>query len=158
MTPPGKNHPPLKWFEKEAERLELGAEDSFLMSYPHLLRSFEKLSPTSKTSDFVLAVHAVYGWMPTMLDLQVAGVPKYADALVALMGGDTTEEDQIDALNCLKGCIGTPPKLRNETLTRRGESIVGLSKFLHFLEPGLWPIWDNRVKRVWPIGNDRSVG
>lgn len=125
-------------------------DDTFLACYPRLLRAFAALDPIERDTDFVLAVHAVYGWMPAMLDLHLPEGSGHREALGHLIAS-ASKEKQIHALGTLAGCIGTVPKLRKGKWTSRGKSLVGVSKLLHFLRPDHWPIWDRRVAAVWPL-------
>lgn len=82
---------------------------------------------------------AVYGWMPTMLrrcDLE--SVDMHTDALQAFRVAPN-------------GPVGREA-LQNVPLNFVNGSVVGTSKFLHFLNPNVAPIWDRRVARAIGAG------
>lgn len=156
--------PSPEWFASQADALELRPHDTFLLNYPNLLRAFAALDPIHKPQDFVLGAHAVYGWMPTMLDLSMTDAAKVQKALKLLLYDNPNRTASVAALRTLEAAIGTVPKQRRDKttgtlkLTARGKSIVGVSKLLHFLAPDRWPIWDRRVAAVWPLTGLRADG
>ena len=109
--------------------------NSFIISYPSLLQFFQERDTVS-SSDFVIATHMVYGWMPTMLELYT-GIPEndlaWASRLLTRVktGNDITDTE-------LERLI----KLVNN-------SLVGVSKLLHFIKPDKFSIWDSRVYRYF---------
>jgi len=81
-------------------------------------------------NDVIVAVHMVYGWMPTMLRLDTREI----DSILLLLndikdGGSPTLED----LMLLRGMMNN--------------SMVGPSKLLHFIDPQRFAIWDSRIFR-----------
>lgn len=146
-----RHTPDLDWFVGQAERLTIRRNDTFLACYPQLLQAFASLKPTEQDDHFVLAVHAVYGWMPTMLDLSFSASSGHLRALRVLTDAGSPDDQRIGAVDVLQSCVGTVPKTRRDLVTKRGKSLVGVSKLLHFLMPAYWPIWDRRVAAVWPL-------
>ena len=65
----------------------------------------------------------IYGWMPTILRTEKTNFEQFADTL-----------------NYLK--LGGQPEIEQPFVNA---SWVGTSKFLHFLKPNQWAIWDSRV-------------
>lgn len=136
-----------KWFADNVKKMKFESSDGYLSSYPVLLRAFGRLNPAKNTEDLALAAHAVFGWMPTIINFKWDKGESAREALEKLLNGSDNEEANIGTL-C--GCIRTS----------RGQSIVAVSKFLHFLMPKHWPIWDNKkVGRFWSLGAnaDRKV-
>ena len=110
---------------------EILADDSYIVSYPHLLSYF-----AGKTSigaeDVVCGAHMVYGWMPTILELYAK--PATLDFLGAaeLLSkardtGTLTDDDLIKLSRLVNN------------------SLVGASKLLHFINPNRFAIWDSKV-------------
>jgi hypothetical protein len=107
------------------------ADDSYILSYPHLLSYFE-----NKTSfgveDVVRGTHMVYGWMPRILNLNAGPI----------------KLDLVEAAGILTKAKSTG-SLTNSDLAKiaslAGNSLVGASKLLHFIAPNSFPIWDSNV-------------
>jgi hypothetical protein len=51
---------------EDAAELDWSDTASFLLSYGHFISFFQKHKPLT-LSDFVIAAHFTYGWMPTIL-------------------------------------------------------------------------------------------
>ena len=84
------------------------------------------------------AAYAVYGWMPTILKKE----PKAAElAKFALYCKNSVQKE--DALSQLR---------KQPHITRAvNGSTVGTSKFLHFVAPEIFPIWDSNIALVFRI-------
>ena len=90
----------------------------------------------------VVLAHAIYGWMPTILEIG--------------------NSDQVGQLNIVKairkintGLISDYSNFIEEIriLARfTNNSFVGLSKLLHFLFPENYAIWDNNIRSVLGVG------
>lgn len=117
-------------FELESQ-IAVPQRDSYIESYPYLCSHF-----SSKTvidpQDVVLGAHMVYGWMPTVLGLDVGGVRGFSlhQAADLLTVSKSRDLDRCELVS-LKGLINN--------------SIVGASKLLHFVDPARYPIWDSRI-------------
>lgn len=109
------------------------ARDLFMnRSYWALVDMFHAYVCFDKPNTVLAGTLAVYGWMPRMLgrcDLGI--VARHRDALhkfrIARNGHEGRMVLQDVPLNFVNG------------------SVVGTSKFLHFLNPNVAPIWDRRV-------------
>lgn len=117
-------------FELEA-KTEINQSDSYLKAYPHML-SYSQNKDSFTESDFVVLSHMVYGWMPTIITIDKTGQSvsvKIGAALLtkAKIDGALTEQE----LEQLKSLVNN--------------SIVGVSKLLHFVNPEKFPIWDSRI-------------
>ena len=103
----------------------------YATSYPHLVRAVQGrvIDPTV----YVQITHMVYGWMPTVLKLTSQSTEHQrfsaeASVLESIrLGVDASASD----LTMLKASINN--------------SIVGVSKLLHFLRPERYAIWDSKV-------------
>lgn len=86
----------------------------------------------------VVGLHIVYGWMPTIPDFSLpAGLdPAARKRVVKLLNAARSRALTVDELAWLVGRFAN-------------NSIVGLSKLLHFVAPNRFPIWDSRVAKTW---------
>ena len=93
----------------------------------------------------ILLAHAVYGWMPTMLTINPNG--KGEDAFYQNAKG-IAQKLQNGSFNW--GNIQQQPEDFRENLARLScflnNSYVGVSKFLHFLYPDQYAIFDSRIR------------
>jgi hypothetical protein len=96
--------------------------------YPSFLRFFQTRTKITR-DDFVIAAHFAYGWMPRMLNLN--GTDEDWDQAASLVTEAKNHRLEKDNLNFLQ-------KLVNN-------SIVGVSKILHFANPQQYAIWDSHV-------------
>ena len=104
-----------------------------------LSRLYRDYVHTDDYRTVVAGAYAVYGWMPTIMQ---NGVNRTAWA--------TTRED-LGQLRNATNWIDAEVILRKapSILTLVNGSIVGTSKFLHFLNPEIFPIWDSKIGRVF---------
>ena len=118
----------------ELERTtSIPANNSYILSYPHILSYFSGRSPFD-VSDFVRGAHLVYGWMPTALDLYTQPPnPTLAQAASLLENARTQGVISDERLSALASVVNN--------------SLVGTSKLLHFVRPDVFPIWDSNVYR-----------
>lgn len=109
----------------------ISKNDSYLLSYPYLLNYFAS-KHTLTPEEVVCGAHMVYGWMPTILDLYVKesniDLPTACNILNELKVAGTLTDLEINQLSCL---------INN--------SLVGVSKLLHFISPQKFAIWDSKV-------------
>lgn len=112
----------------ECER-RVNPEDLALgkVAYPEFVLFFEERNPVER-HDFILAAHFVYGWMPRMLNLREAGLQNALPAVNRAREVRPISDADFEALKL---------SINN--------SMVGVSKLLHFVNPALYPIWDRRV-------------
>ena len=106
-------------------------DDSYILSYPHLLSYFASKQSLS-AEDVVRGAHMAYGWMPTVLDL-------YPEAPnIDLATGARLLSQAKSAGSLTDGEVGQLARLINN-------SLVGASKLLHFVSPQHFPIWDSKI-------------
>lgn len=114
----------LKW---HAEHFSVLANDSYIEAYPEFLKYFDSLDKIEK-HHLIIASHFVYGWMPTIIHLDIKEIDRVLPLLNAAKSGHILE---LEELEILKRCINN--------------SMVGLSKLLHFINPTHYAIWDSRI-------------
>lgn len=107
------------------------ADDSYIVSYPHLL-SYFAAKTTLGPEDVVRGAHMAYGWMPTILELYPdpakIDLAAAADILDKARQNGTLSDPEIGQLADLVN-----------------NSLVGASKLLHFVAPDSFAIWDSKV-------------
>lgn len=114
-----------------AESLVIADGDTYILSYPHLLSHFRSKREFN-ASDFVCCAHMVYGWMPTILELHPE--QSHIDLNAAALILTNAKLNQ------------TPTDLElNQLAEVMNNSLVGVSKLLHFAAPDLFAIWDSRI-------------
>jgi len=126
MTVKNLNFQTLK---SEVVNFQIPPNDSYIESYPEFLRYFENISLIEK-HHLIISSHFVYGWMPTILNLETKEIDRALFLLNAVKAGYLLDLEEIKTL---KKCINN--------------SLVGLSKLLHYINPGNYAIWDSRIFR-----------
>ena len=124
-----------------AEQKEFGELDpnGYREGYGALSALFRDYVHTDDYETVVAGAYAVYGWMPTIMK---NGVNRAAWA---------TSSEDLSKLRNTKNWIDAEVILRKapSILTLVNGSIVGTSKFLHFLNPEIFPIWDSKIGRLF---------
>ena len=120
---------------KSAHKIHRQKEQSYLLSYREFIDYFARLEKIEQ-HNFIIATHFVYGWMPTILQLESISEELSLEALYPHL---------LNTLNKAKSNIEiTDTEL--ELLVRVvNNSLVGVSKLLHFVNPENYAIWDSRV-------------
>ncbi len=119
-------------FEKvfsDAKNFTLTENDSYIKIYPELITYFEKLEKISEHS-LIIGSHFVYGWMPTIIHLNLEEKEKAIFLLNAVKNERILDFSELEILK--------------KTINN---SLVGLSKLLHFINPKNYAIWDSRIYR-----------
>ena len=120
----------------DKEVLERIKGDSLLPLYGSIIKQFAVWNPV-KWENAVVALHIVYGWMPTIPKFKKVTKSKVEqrriEYLLNLARHQTLASSEIDELKSF---------LVNN-------SVVGTSKLLHLLAPDRYAIWDKRVAKVW---------
>lgn len=111
----------------DVEKLALTENDSYIEAYPEFLRYFSTLE-TIERHHLIISSHFVYGWMPTIIHLNIKEIDQILLLLNAVKSGQILNREEIQRL---KYCINN--------------SMVGLSKLLHFINPTDYAIWDSRI-------------
>jgi hypothetical protein len=108
---------------------------NYSRAYPYLIGHFSKLlNPT--WDDAIVALHVVYGWMPTIPETALTVLPTWS----------LSQREKL--LSTLKRASSGEMLAYDDVLLIRSfcnKSMVGASKLLHFLCPRQNPIWDRNV-------------
>lgn len=104
-------------------------EETYIITYPYFIKYFENLDFIEK-KHLVISSHFVYGWMPTIINLKLTKLDAILSVLNKAKQGKLLSEDEL--------LIG------KEAINN---SMVGLSKLLHFINPKIYAIWDSRIFR-----------
>jgi len=102
-------------------------DSSYLASYPAIIEHFQAIEHFTP-NHLIVGAHLVYGWMPTILELNFSSL----DEAVALLEA------------ARQGIVLTAPQIAQLASTVNN-SVIGASKLLHFTNPNVYPIWDSRV-------------
>lgn len=111
-------------------QIEFDRENSYLKSYATFINYFASLPNEIKFENLIIGSHFVYGWMPTILKLQISDEKSILEILNKAKVGTTLDVNEISAL---KACVNN--------------SLVGASKLLHFINPLEYAIWDSRINK-----------
>lgn len=116
---------------KDAVNFTLTENDSYIQTYPEFIKYFGKInSGEINEHNLIIASHFVYGWMPTIIHLNLEFKDEALSLLNAVKDGHILN---VNELEILKKTINN--------------SLVGLSKLLHFINPRDYAIWDSRIFR-----------
>jgi hypothetical protein len=116
---------------KLEQRTRISLENSYIIAYPYILVHFQSLNDFTER-DFVCGAHIVYGWMPTVLDLNPA-----KSSINFRRGGELLTQARRD------GNLSDTEIQQLAGLVNR--SLVGVSKLLHFTAPNAFAIWDSKI-------------
>jgi hypothetical protein len=125
--------------EKDVETFILAENDSYIESYSEFINYFKNIDWIEK-HHLVIASHFVYGWMPTIIQLDTKNIDEVLATLNGVKAGHYVTENQLEII---KQCVNN--------------SMVGTSKLLHFINPELYAIWDSRIFR-YLTGKKSSYG
>jgi hypothetical protein len=115
--------------KKDVETFVPTDNDSYVDSYSEFINYFKNIDWIEK-HHLVIASHFVYGWMPTILQLDTKKVDEVLSILNGVRAGHSASENELEVI---KQCVNN--------------SMVGTSKLLHFINPNLYAIWDSRIFR-----------
>ena len=102
-------------------------EDSYNKTYYHFMKYFQDKGQLTE-HDLVVSANFIYGWMPTILNFKSE---EFTSAILILNQAKGAERISDDQIMTLKRLINN--------------SLVGVSKLLHFINPNVYAIWDSRV-------------
>ena len=105
--------------------------NSFVISYPYFIDYFASKTSLS-VADLVIGSHIAYGWMPTMLEIYTRNPNE-----------DLNTGAEI--LNRVRNRVMIDDEDFNFLSRLINNSLVGVSKLLHFINPNDYSIWDSRV-------------
>ena len=111
-----------------AECLEQeGPANTYHKSYYYFVNYFSEIKQISE-QDLVIGANFTYGWMPTIMNFKS---DDFQLAVTILNKAKGIERISNEDILLLKGLINN--------------SLVGVSKLLHFINPDVYAIWDSRV-------------
>jgi len=113
----------------EFENFSISEDNSYLKTYSEFIKYFQNINEIDK-HNLVISSHFVYGWMPTIITLKTDNLNQVLKLLNEVKNGHILNTTEIEIL---KNCINN--------------SLVGLSKLLHFINPQNYAIWDSRIFR-----------
>lgn len=119
----------FKFVVNECENFSISENNSYSITYREFLKYFENIDKIDK-HNLIISSHFVYGWMPTIINLKTDNLDRVLKLLNEVKNGHILN---VDELGILKNCINN--------------SLVGLSKLLHFINPQNYAIWDSRIFR-----------
>ncbi|MCA2019086.1 hypothetical protein LDJ79_23460 [Vibrio tritonius] len=102
-------------------------EYTYHKSYFYFVKYFRDKDELTE-QDLVLGANFTYGWMPTILNFKSR---EFVKSLEILNKAKSSERISTDEILTLKSLINN--------------SLVGVSKLLHFVNPYIYAIWDSRV-------------
>lgn len=113
--------------KRDAVNFSIKENDSYITAYPEFIKYFETKSLIEK-HHFIIGSHFVYGWMPTILTLKMENIDQILELLNDAKKGKILNQIELATLK-----------------TSINNSMVGLSKLLHFINPLNYAIWDSRI-------------
>ncbi|MBO9497420.1 hypothetical protein J7438_25535 [Thalassotalea sp. G20_0] len=102
-------------------------EYTYHKSYRYFVQYFADKSELTE-QELMIGANLTYGWMPTIMNFKANN---FEGALNILNKAKLAERISTDELLALKSLINN--------------SLVGVSKLLHFVNPDVYAIWDSRV-------------
>jgi hypothetical protein len=119
--------PKVSFSELEIEKF-IHSSESYFPQYGSLRLLGASISNADEAMSLALAV---YGWMPTILrSLEISN-------------------EQVELVRQSKDIGSAASVVRDFAIPPVNNSWVGSSKFLHFLNPDCFPIWDSHVARAF---------
>lgn len=115
---------------KDSENIIRSDYDSYLETYPEFIQYFRNIDRIER-HHLIISSHFIYGWMPTILNIDLKSINEVLRLLNEVKSGKLLT---VEELMILKKCINN--------------SLVGLSKLLHFINPRSYAIWDSRIFRT----------
>lgn len=119
-----------------------GEAKSYLLAYDGIIKYFRD-DDHSDINDIVAKVFLVYGWMPTIPNLfkEISINSHYSSYTINDLPQITRTIQEITDETPVENIWSLINKLRPIV----NNSLVGTSKFLHFINPEIFPIWDSNV-------------
>jgi hypothetical protein len=110
-------------------------DKSFFISYKEFIDFFVGEKVLTK-SDLILGANFAYGWMPTILTFKNDNIKNCVQYINDVKNNQHLTNEQLEELKAFVN-----------------NSMVGVSKLLHFINPQTYPIWDSRVALCFGIPN-----
>lgn len=116
-------------FKTEANNFEVSKDNSYAKTYQEFIKYFENIKIIEE-HHLIISSHFIYGWMPTIINLNLQETEKTLRLLNKAKSGIDLNIQEFDYL-----------------IVTINNSMVGLSKLLHFIKPDKYAIWDSRIFR-----------
>ena len=113
---------------EDVKKIKFIKTDSYISTYPEFIKYFQLIDSEIERHHLFISSHFVYGWMPTIIDLDISNIDNVLQLLNEVKRG---RKLTINELEVIKKSINN--------------SMVGTSKLLHFINPEEYAIWDSRV-------------
>lgn len=123
--------------ESNLNKPDSSGDTQYFKSYFEFIKYFENIDIIDYHS-LVISSYFTYGWMPTIL--------KKFDT-------KNNMKQSIDVLNKVKKSIEIDESEYDTLVKCINNSIVGVSKMLHFINPQQYPIFDSRIKKYFKTNN-----
>ena len=127
------------------------SNETYDYSYPYLIKGMEELRLNAKSKEewVIIGSSMVYSWMPRILNFTKSN--NYKKCIKNAIGELKKIEEQYKIY--IDGGSFKDMDIKKENLDSLvhviNNSVVGVSKFLHFSFPEAFPIWDSRVERAF---------
>ena len=82
---------------EDAEKFVLRENDSYIRTYPEFLKYFANIDQIEE-HNLVIASHFVYGWMPTIIKLNLEQIDKILFLLNAAKNGLVLDKSELELL------------------------------------------------------------
>lgn len=114
-----------------------------LLTYSYFIDYFSQINKISQ-NDFLYAVHVAYSWMPKMIELTIKDLNQINKILsdVEYLRGISNHSQLHSSRNEICQKLSSISGIINN-------SMVGISKVLHFFAPNNIPIIDSNVFQSW---------
>ena len=119
----------IERIRKDFKKFSITNNDSYAKSYLEFINYFKNINWIEK-HHLIISSHFVYGWMPTVIQLNLDKIDRILSLLNSVKSGNVLEENELELV---KKCVNN--------------SLVGVSKLLHFINPNNYAIWDSRIFR-----------
>ena len=131
---------------KDAKSVNFESDDdkfrSYLLTYPEFIRYFQKL-PVIRCHNLIIAANFTYGWIPSITEFRKFQRKDFKEATTILnrvKAGNHVNEENVKTLQALID-----------------NSLIAVSKLLHFVNPNFYGIWDTNVSQYLTGSNSKSV-
>ena len=115
-------------FAGAARETKSETDEPYYFAYREFIRYFAQLTRIT-VHDFIISAHFTYGWMPTIVTLRnPSAYAEVAEILNAAKVGRIISSQDLLHLSAVVN-----------------NSLIGVSKLLHFIRPNKFAIWDSRV-------------
>ena len=104
-----------------------GMNSTYFKSYSSFIKYFSEKDVLTE-DDLIIGANFTYGWMPTILKFKS---DNFSDSVKILNKAKLSDRISKDEILELKSMINN--------------SLVGVSKLLHFINPDVYAIWDSKV-------------